>query len=109
MNHLTAAWQRLAAPRRYERVTFRSEGGRAKTVFLQDPVETGHFLRGTQVDKEGNEVQPSAAYLRANNAEFGDIVHVLDLGLVTKREPYEMDLMYGWLVPQGTATDVSGR
>lgn len=91
---------------RYERVTWQ-EGRRKRSVILQDPAERGPaglaMLTGTQVDREGHEIEPSQAFLRAAGAETGAKLYVIERGLVTSREPLEMDLHYGYLVPEGTA------
>jgi hypothetical protein len=84
----------------YERVTSRTEKG-TSTVILVDPViittSVGPFICGLQVDREGQLVEPPAAYLREAGAETGHRRHMIELALVTRRTPMTMNLKYGWL------------
>jgi hypothetical protein len=94
----------------YERVTVQSpaQRGRARRLFLRDVAETTFAgvpaITGVEVDREGDEVQPSKAYLKAHGAEDGERRHILPTELVTKREPHVVDYLYGTLVPDGTAS-----
>lgn len=97
----------LPAGIRYERVTYRPEGGRRRHVTLEVVSETAILLVGFQVDSAGERVEPSRAVLRANDAEYGEVQHVMSLDLVEKREPLVVDRMYGTLVPAGTETPAS--
>jgi hypothetical protein len=91
----------------YERVTYRPEGARRARSVLLENVNAGRLvLTGRQVDRDGSPSEPSQAYLREHGAVSGEVLHVIDLTLVTKREPMTMDLHYGWLVPAGTESDV---
>lgn len=74
--------------RRYERVTYRPEGGRARTVYLEDPAEVTLLgepcLTGTQVDRDGEDLAV-------------DRRHVIATALIVRRVPLAMDLTYGTL------------
>lgn len=89
----------------YERVTYRPETDgkpqRARSVFLENPTESSlavpnhdrvATLVGRQVGKDGE-----------STWDHGDRTHIIQQALIVKREPYEMDVFYGELVPAGTA------
>lgn len=86
----------------YERITYVLDG-RSRTVILRDLTEGAVLLRGTEVDRDGNDIEPSAAFLRERDAVTGSRMSVIEKSLITKREQLEMDLRYGNLVPLGTA------
>jgi hypothetical protein len=73
----------------YERVTFRPEGGRARTVYLRHPAVTGNLLVGVEVDREGDGV---------SGRKFDERRHVISVELVVARVPMRMDNFYGELV-----------
>lgn len=72
-----------------ERVTYRPEGGRARTIYLQDVSTSGSILTGIEVDREGAEV-----YGRG----FDERRHLISLELVVNRVPVVMDNTYGEFV-----------
>jgi hypothetical protein len=81
-----------------ERVTYRPEGARAKTVYLQNPkvveVMTGApALVGQEVDKEGNAVLGTVAQAIERQ-------HVISLELVVKRVPVAMSMIYAEFVEE---------
>ena len=82
---------------RYEKVTYRPEGGRVRTVILREPrVVTGALatlLVGTEVDKDGNAVLDGPRYTTVERT------HVIDVDLVVKRVEVAMDLTYGTFEP----------
>lgn len=80
-------------PAAYERVTYRPEGGRARTIYLHRPAVTGGLLTGIEVDREGDEVAPRG---------YDERLHAIALELVIERVPMVMDRLYGELVPAGT-------
>lgn len=71
---------------RTERVTFHTEGGRSRTIYLEQVREMGLLLTGIEVDKTGDEVAPRGVDERR---------HIIALELVTKRTPVRMDNIYG--------------
>lgn len=73
----------------YERVTYRPEGERARTIYLHRPVEHGPFLTGVEVNREGDEIGGKDHDARR---------HIIDLGLIVRRVPMRMDNIYGELV-----------
>ena len=88
-----------------EKVTYLDAStGRRKTVLLTDVYVSEHLLRGIQVDNEGIRLDPSKAYLQKHGGDHGTILHLLDLTLIEARTLMVCDHMYGWLVPDGTAT-----
>lgn len=96
-----------ARARTYERVTFRPERadgskGRARSVYLENPHETslGHGIAPAAGVLVGREVGKDSDSI----LHTGDRTRIIGLGLIIKREPYEMDLRYGELVPAGTAS-----
>ncbi len=86
----------------YERVTFRTGKGR-RTVILQDVAEVTicglPMLAGAQVDREGELVEPDADYLRAHGAVTGTRRFIVEIALITRRQPMAMNLTYGELCP----------
>ena len=74
---------------RYERITYRDpDSGSQKTLILEEakvrpfgPNQTP-VLIGEQVDKEGCDL---------------DHTHVIEVRLITKRTPMQMNFHYGWL------------
>lgn len=84
----------------YERVTYRPEGGRARTIYLHRPTVSGIFLTGIEVDKEGDEVAPKGVDER---------LHMIELALVVERVPMEMHRIYGELVERTVPTGQKDR
>lgn len=86
----------------YERVRYRPEGGRTRSIYLQDPVVSGDAgllgatLTGIEVDREGIEV---------TGRGFDERRHVISLDLVLEREPMVIDRLYGHLVDPAEATE----
>jgi hypothetical protein len=82
----------------YERITYRDgRTGRRHTVILADPAQRdsqiGEIVTGRQVNRDGGDVNGR-----------GPTLMIVTPAEVVSREPLEMDLHYGWLVPRGTAT-----
>lgn len=73
----------------YERITYRPEGGRTRSIYLQDVVEAGDVLTGIEVDREGDEV---------NGRGFDERRHIIATELIVRRVPMVMDNIYGELV-----------
>lgn len=85
----------------YERVRVVPDGAstgpsrsRPFTVILRDPVVSGPFLTGIEVDREGDEVAPKGVDERR---------HIIMVDLVTKRTPLVMDRLTATLVEPGDA------
>lgn len=82
----------------YEKVTYRPEGQRARTVYLRDPKVTstsaGPLLVGREVDRDGNAVLDGAGSAAIERT------HVIEESLVVKRVPVRMSLLYGCFVPE---------
>lgn len=76
---------------RYERVTYRPEGGKARTIYLESPTVVGDLLTGIEVNREGDEIAPRG---------YDERRHLIALALVTRREAMVMDRIYGELVPR---------
>lgn len=74
----------------YERVTYRPEGERARTIYLHRPTVSGLLLTGVEVNREGDEI---------SGKDFDERRHVIELSLVVRRVPMRMDNTYGELVP----------
>jgi hypothetical protein len=74
---------------KYERVTYRPEGERARTIYLENPEVRGELLTGVQVKADGDEVSGKG---------FDERRHIISLELVTSRVPMRMDNIYGELV-----------
>ena len=77
-----------------ERVTYRPEGQRARTIYLED-VRDSTFMGapviiGREVDKEGNHVFGTTQAVERR--------HVLETALIVKRVPVVMSLTYGEFV-----------
>ena len=77
----------------YERVTFRTEKGRSRTVYLRQPVVAespilGSLLTGVEVDIEGDEVAPRGVDERR---------HIIGLDAVVRRVPMYMNNDFGLL------------
>ncbi len=78
----------------YERVTYRDGGtGPRRHVFLENPRPIKVFgdldaLAGRHVNREGQVIHD---------------LFIVTLAEIEKRQPYEMDFHYGWLVPEGRA------
>lgn len=73
----------------YERVTYRPEGGRARTIYLHRPVVSGPFLIGMEVNREGDDISGKG---------FDERKHIIETALVVRRVPMVMDNNYGELV-----------
>lgn len=87
----------------YERVTYR-DGRRTRTVVLEIASETDQLLTGFKVDSEGTRVAPPASFLRDHDATDGDVKHIIEKELITRRAPLVADYTIdGKLVPAGTA------
>ena len=77
----------------YEKVTYRPEGQRARTVILRDPtviyacLSDTDVLCGTEVDKEANAVL-------AAGKDTIERHHIIDVALVIKRVPVVFDGHY---------------
>lgn len=96
MNHLTEQWAKVAGRFTFERVTYRPEGStRSKTIFLQNVTESGSFITGIEVGKDGDEVAGTG---------FDERQHIIEKSLVIKRTPMRMDNDYGLLVEAATQT-----
>lgn len=78
---------------RYERVTYRPEGSRARTVFLEHAKVSGGLLTGIEVDREGVEVWGKC---------FDQRRHIISLELVLLRTPLKMDNEIGELVEEAS-------
>lgn len=76
---------------RYERVTYRPEGGRARTIYMENVqvMGGGELLTGIEVNREGDEIC---------GAKFDERRHIIELALVERRMPMRMDNIYGELV-----------
>lgn len=77
-----------------ERVTYRTERGGTRTIYLQDAKEShseqlGELLSGVEVDKEGDEVHGKG---------FDERHHLISLDAVIRREAVVMDKIYGEFV-----------
>ena len=79
----------------YERVTYRPEGGRARSIFLHKPTVSDIFVTGIEVNREGDAIAGKG---------FDERRHIIDKSLVLKRVPMVMDRIYGELVPEGEQT-----
>jgi hypothetical protein len=79
----------------FERVTYRPEGQRSRTVTLKVTGDTEQFVTGIQVDRDGAPVQPSAAYLRQHGAVDGNVQHIIEKVLITKRVRLVEDYRHG--------------
>lgn len=83
----------------YERVTYRPEGERARSIYLHRPLVLENdlgkptFLTGVEVNREGDEVAGKG---------FDERRHLIDLELVIRRVPMRMDMYYGELVKDDT-------
>jgi hypothetical protein len=91
-------------PLTYERITYTDpDRGRNHTVILQAPAEVAiagiPFLAGDEVDREGNLAEPDAAFLHRHGAETGSVRRVIEVALITRRQPMAMNLTYGELYP----------
>jgi hypothetical protein len=74
----------------FQRITYRPEGAtRARNVILKNVTTDHGYLRGIEVNKEGDEVTKPGVDER---------VHLIEQDLVTKRTPLRMDNHYGTLV-----------
>lgn len=80
----------------YERVTYRTEDGRARTIYLHRPAVSGPFLTGIEVNREGDEIADRG---------YDERRHLIATSLVVKRLPMVMDRVYGELVAQGEESD----
>jgi hypothetical protein len=78
---------------RYEKVTYRPEGGRARTVILRDPEDRGGLLVGREVDAEGS------AVLDGPRGVGIERTHVISEDLVLKRVEVAMHMIYGTFEP----------
>lgn len=90
----------------YERVTYRKGGGYIAVILensRESTLDGEPVLVGREVDNEGMPKEPSRAYLKAHQAETGEVLHMLALDLITRRVPLEMDLFFGTLVAKGRA------
>lgn len=87
----------------FERVTYRTQSAR-RTVLLEVTGESDRLLAGYEVDREGDRIQPPAAYLREQDATDGQVLHVIDTALIGKRTRLVQDYLTGGLVPDGTAS-----
>jgi len=85
----------------FERITYRTAGGTRRTVFLERPVEFGpagaRILRGTEVDRDGNPVEPPRKYLRQHGAETGKRLHLIEAELIIGRQRMRENLTHGGL------------
>jgi hypothetical protein len=80
----------------YFKLRCREQGGRITTMFIKSSGEfrhtkVGQTLTGTKVNRDGDEPDDALHIIMAAPED------VLSL------KPYEMDLLYGTLVPLGTA------
>ena len=73
----------------YERVRFVDDDSRTKTVFLDSVRQTGVFVTGIEVDKEGDEVSGKG---------FDQRRRVIAKKTILKRTPMRMDKKYAQLV-----------
>lgn len=73
----------------YERITFRPEGGRARSVILKNTRESDLILSGVEVSIDGDEVAGKG---------FDERVRIISKDLILKRVPLVMDKIYGELV-----------
>ena len=78
-----------------ERVTYRPEGGRARTIYLEDVRETtlvgAPAVYGIEVDRDGNRVLDIAGQATERR-------HIIQAALIVKRVPVRMDNTYGEFV-----------
>lgn len=72
----------------YERVTFKPEDARARSVFLTGVTESELFVMGYEVNRAGEHVGDLTVSRR---------LHVIDKGLVRARIPHRLSLHYGEL------------
>jgi hypothetical protein len=82
---------------RYEKVTYRPEGGRARTVILRDPEIQGNFAKvlvGREVDADGN-----ALLTGGPDGAAIERIHVISEDLVLKRVEVAMHMIYGTFEP----------
>jgi len=86
----------ILLPGRYLKVSFREPGGTKKTVFLKNISESDKFLRGTEVNKEGEEVVPKG---------FDERLRIIERGVIFSSTEYRMHKRYGTLekLPEGEA------
>ena len=79
-----------------ERVTYRPEGARARTMYLSDvrdiTVAGEPALVGAEVDKDGSPVLPMGKDGESRR------LHIVQLALVVRRTPVVMDNIYGEFV-----------
>ena len=90
-----------------EKVSVKGPDGRWRDVLLTSITAGDRTLSGIEVDTDGIVKDPPAAYLKANDGTHGErrhvIVHSGD-GSDLRRVKMVCDHVYGWLVPDGTAT-----
>lgn len=77
-----------------ERVTFRQENKRTRTIYLQDAEvrqagKLGEVLTGIEVNREGDEIAGKG---------FDERRHIIAMGAVVRRVPVVMDKTYGEFV-----------
>lgn len=87
----------------FERVRYRPEGARARTIYLSDPQVTGdpdgmlgQVLIGVEVDREADEVAPRG---------YDERRHVISLDLVLSRTVVVVDRHTGLLTEPGDVMD----
>lgn len=73
-----------------ERVTYRPEGQRARTIYLdkvsESTVAGAPVLTGVEVDREGSEVYGKG---------FEERHHIIEVALIVRRVPVVMSNIYG--------------
>lgn len=74
----------------YERVTYRPEGGKARTVVLGNVKVSGILLTGSEVDESGE--------TRWFDKGTTERIHVIDTGCILARVPLVVDNTYALLV-----------
>lgn len=74
----------------YERVTYKPDGERSRSIFLRDVTEGPLLLSGIEVGRDGSQSGTLAVSKR---------LHMIDKGLVSARVPYRLNLHYGELEP----------
>lgn len=81
---------------RYESITYRPEGSRARTVFLRDVRDGALGVAGIEVSEDGDEVAPRGCDER---------LRIISPELIVRRVPLRMNLHYGLLEPATAEED----
>lgn len=83
----------------YELVIFYESANKSRRIYLRtDGPTVGRWLRGYEVDKTGEEIQPRGADRR---------LRIIDKAAIISRRPCRMDPTYAELVPGKPMLDPS--